>query len=176
MSTFILYNSNDKSLKRIKIINRIFFIFGAILISIFGLLGKLWDWTGFSESYFIIVILIWIVLFVSFLFYSRRNDRKLTRTGELITSMEGIIKNVNNEKEFIEYEKINNIKVRNFFLTPILPANNEGSKSYLITIEKENSLSEKLIISSQSIDKPETNFKDAIKVIRKFRKINFKTT
>jgi len=176
MSKFILYNSNEKTLKKIKLTNRLFFILSGILIGLFGFLGRISDWIGFNESYFIILIFIWLVLFVSLLYYSRRNDRKLNRIGEITTSMEGIKKVSNDEKEFFEYEKINNIKVRNFLLTPFFAANNDGSKSYLITIEADKSLKEKLIISSQSIDKPETNFKDAIKVLSKFRKIGFKTT
>lgn len=167
MSIFILYSINKRELNKINLANRLFFIFYGILLGIFGWLGLISDWNGFRGSYFFILIFIWIVIFFALSCYSRRNNKKLNRIGELTISMEGIHKVINREKVFFDHDKINSIKIRSFLLIPFFPVNIDGTRSYLITIDLGKSVKEELIISSQSVDKPETNFKDVIKGLSK---------
>lgn len=92
--------------------------------------------------------------------------------GELTITTSMIKKSINGQDENFEFQKIENLKIERLLRKIFFPSNKDSSQAYLVTLDYEGRNPDKFAISSQSEDKPETNFLDIIRLTEKRMKKN----
>lgn len=176
MSKFELYKSKGKSLQQLGLINKIIYFLIAAIYPFFGFSGTIFKRLNLADFVLYIVLIIWGILIISLIIYSRYINKHLEKLGDLTINLNGITKSISGLVTRFEYDKIKEINVKKHIRNIFFPSNTDGSKTYLVSIIGDDEKKEKFVISSQSIDKPEINFLDSIKNLDKFKKIKFKIT
>lgn len=170
MSKFRIYTSKRISFKRIEQLNRALYISSTIL-PLAGILIVVGDKLNFSIYFPIAVLVLWALVVIALIFFSRFVRKSLKSIGYLNVSANNMQKKIGDFSTSKKYEELKEIKIKKHLGSLLFTSNQDGSKTYLLSIRDKNNETEQLVISSQSDDWPENNFYDLMKKIQKRTKI-----
>jgi hypothetical protein len=122
--------------------------------------------------FFILCLVLWIAVPVVLNIISKKLKKKLEIIGELTVTTSMIKRSINGKDENFEFQKIENLEIERLLRKIFFPSNKDSSQVYLVTMDYADQNHDQFVISSQSEDKPETNFLDIIKSIEKRMKIS----
>jgi Ca2+/Na+ antiporter len=113
------------------------------------------------------------IIYVNVLYMvTNKRSKELEIAGEITITTSALIKTIKETEERFDFKMITKFKTEIFLRKLIFPTNYDSSQAYLVSIEYEGKAVDPILISSQSEDKPETNFLDVIKSTEKRLSIN----
>jgi hypothetical protein len=167
MSKFEIITSKGKSLHKLSQLNKIIYITICLIFPVLALAGPVATKLGYGDNVISTTLLIWIIVVSALVVLAQKINKSIVKHGELNLGTSYISKNIGGIIQQYSYHELSEIKIRKHIRSILYLINNDGSKTYLVTLKKQNNETEKLVVSSQSIDKPDTNFKDFFRKLEK---------
>jgi hypothetical protein len=170
MSKFRLFVSEEESLQQLILKNKIFNIVLIIVAVMYVPISILIRY----NTFFIIWLILWLLLIVSLTLLSWYINRQLKVSGDINISLKSITNSIGGSETIFYYEKIKEIDIKTFTRKIFFPANKDGSRTYLLTIVKDDLKTLKFVVACQSDDKPKVDLKETLKNLQKHVKVNVK--
>lgn len=131
---------------------------------------------GYGDNVIVTTLILWLIAIVSLVIFARIINKNIIKHGEIILTANGITKSISGITEQFSYDEIKEIKIRKHIRNIFYATNNDGSKTYLVSLTTSNNKTERFITSSQSYDYPDTNLKDFFRKLEKYTGKKIKIT
>ncbi len=174
MSSYALFKSNGKSLKRLGQINRLLYItLSAAFPSITYIIV-------FSKGYLMAMLLILVSIaliatVVAWYLFNKHIKQNLQAIGTISVGKSNLVKSIGDLKEQYSYANIKQLSVKPHLRKIVRAADSNKSLTYLITLQYEDKPKEQFVIASEGNELPNPNFIDNIKWIQKYHRLQFYT-
>jgi len=171
MSKFIIYSSKDRSLEKLGNRNKILFW---LIFLVFSLAGAIIPLTEdfFTNNFGNLIFISYLGLIVLLVLFAILFSKKLKKIGEIEFTKSGAIKRIGDFIETWNYDSVKKISVTKHMKEIFSLTNHERSKTYLLSTEFSNDNKiERIVLGSQSVDKPEASLQDILKLLSKVNKI-----
>lgn len=167
MSKFHIYTSKRKSLHGLAIINKSIYVLFCLIFPVLALAGPVATKLGYGDDVILTTLILWLIAIVGLIIFARTINKNIIRHGEIILTTSGITKSISGITEQFSYYDIKEIKIRKHIRNIFYAPNNDGSKTYLVTVTTIDNRTEIFVTSSQSYNSPDINLKDFFKKLEK---------
>ncbi len=163
MSTFRIYGSRRQSLQLIGQLNNLLYVSAVLSIAFLMMFSLIVAVLALPHPILLYAILSWVGLFIIYTIFAIYTKRTLRQLGTIEVSKEGITKSIGSYVEFFEYNKIEEIRIRDHLKGIMYPGK---YRTYLVTLTYKDIAPETFVIGARSPDdKPGADFEDFLKVM-----------
>jgi len=141
----------------------------AAIIPVLGFSQRIVESLGINSQNMVIVLALWTSIICLLIIFSRYTGKHLEKLGDLSINMDCITKSICGFNSYFQFDQIREINIKKHTRDIFFPSSVDGCKTYLVTISDKEKV-EKFIVSSQSLDKPSTNFLDSLKTVERIKK------
>lgn len=170
MSAYSIYKTATSSFKVVGQISKVHYYILVIIWLTASIVVPLIFSTNLGTAIRNILLLTFVLVFISMAIYNRYVNNHIKIIGELKITRTCLVKSIGGIIQRYYYEDLTTIETKKHLRSVFGPLNNDGTVTYRIKITCKNGKEEFFIVSSQSSSKPDINLITSLKTLEKITK------